>query len=607
LLLPSEKAKISPNYKTDEMGANVFTRQYLPKTGCLLLLIAGLSCQPIIASDKSLPKRIRQPVAMALDDTGNRLFVANHRAGTISTLDTQLQKTIAETDVGESLADLALLTDNTHLLAVDESAHQLVVLKRKADVLHVVRRLQVSPYPVSMVVSKNDEYCCIASLWSRRLSIIDLSAINAPRIVSVIDLPFAPRKQILVSDTTLIVADSFGGALGIIDVKSGRLKHLQQIEAHNIRGLAVSSSRKELLISHQILYSDKATTTPGVHWGGVLINTVRRMMIDALVAGKSEITRPGSLSYLGIPDRAAGDPGDLVVSRDNRQIVAFAGVNEVALSDDGISFRERLAVGRRPSAIRLSLDQKHCYVANRFSDSISVVGFEPFKQIANISLGPRPKLTTTARGEMLFYDSRLASDGWYSCHSCHTDGHSNGGLNDNFGDDSYGAPKRVLSLLGTGRTAPWAWNGRVDKLEQQVRRSIEVTMRGPEPTVKQVQAIVAYVRTLRPPPSVAKLRGQDQHSLIEPGRKLFKSLGCTACHEPPNYTSRDSFDVGIADENGQKQFNPPSLRGVSQRGSFFHDSRAKNLSEVLQRFQHGLDQAITETERDALIRFLNSL
>lgn len=585
----------------------MFAIQYRAGVGFLVLLLAAVDPQSIKASEVSLVKQVRQPVAMALDSTGNRLFVANHVAGSIAAIDTQLQRTIAENNVGDSLADLALLADDTHLLAVDETAHQLIVLKRDDSVLQVERRLQISPYPVSVVVTENDELCCVASLWSRRLTIVDLSTISSPRVASVIDLPFAPRMQILISNTTLIIADSFGGALGIIDVKSGRLKRVQQLEAHNIRGLALSSDGKELLVAHQILHSDKATTAAGVHWGGVLTNTVRSVLIETLLKGNVEINRPGSLSYLGIPDQAAGDPGDLVVSRDDRRIVAFAGVNEVALSGDGISYRERLEVGRRPTAICLSRDEKQVYVANRFSDTISVVGLEPFKRKAEISLGPRPEQTLVERGEVLFYDSRLSSDGWYSCHSCHTDGHTNGRLNDNFGDASYGAPKRVLSLLGASSTPPWAWSGRVHKLEQQVRRSIEITMRGPEPTAKQVRAIVAYLQTLEPPPAVAKLRGQDQKSQTEPGGKLFRSLGCAECHQPPHYTSRDSYDVGIADENGRNQFNPPSLRGVSQRSPLFHDGRAKNLSDVLKRFQHGLDRALTDDEREALIRFLKSL
>ena len=40
-------------------------------------------------------------------------------------------------------------------------------------------------------------------------------------------------------------------------------------------------------------------------------------------------------------------------------------------------------------------------------------------------------------------------DDWYSCHSCHTDGHTTGEIGGNtLGDGHYGAPKRIMTLLG---------------------------------------------------------------------------------------------------------------------------------------------------------------
>ena len=59
---------------------------------------------------------------------------------------------------------------------------------------------------------------------------------------------------------------------------------------------------------------------------------------------------------------------------------------------------------------------------------------------------------------------------------------SNGLSSDTLGDGSFGAPKRTPSLLGVGATGPWTWTGSIDRLEDQVRKSILTTMRGPAPT-----------------------------------------------------------------------------------------------------------------------------
>src|SRR5262249_5606729 len=155
--------------------------------------------------------------------------------------------------------------------------------------------------------------------------------------------------------------------------------------------------------------------------------------------------------------------------------------------------------------------------------------------------------------------------------SCHTDGHTNGLLADTLGDGSYGAPKRVPSLLGTGATGPWGWTGPFERLGDQVRSSIETTMQGRPPTDEQVADLTAYLRAL-PPPTPADPAGGGEAAAR--GRAVFDARGCTECHAPPEYTTPGRYDVGLADEVGNRRFNPPALRGVGRRTSLLHDGRA---------------------------------
>ena len=86
-----------------------------------------------------------------------------------------------------------------------------------------------------------------------------------------------------------------------------------------------------------------------------------------------------------------------------------------------------------------------------------------------------------------------------SCHSCHTDGHTNNLLSDTLGDGSYGAPKRVPSLLGVAETGPWTWTASVARLEDQVQKSIATTMHGTKLPESQISDLTAYLATLAPP------------------------------------------------------------------------------------------------------------
>jgi len=248
------------------------------------------------------------------------------------------------------------------------------------------------------------------------------------------------------------------------------------------------------------------------------------------------------------------------------------------------------------------------YIADAFDDSIAVIDVREAKTLATISLGRQPELSLEDEGERLFYAARLSLDGWYSCHSCHTDGHANGLLSDNLGDGGYGAPKRVLSLLGAGDTGPWAWNGKVPTLELQIRKSIESTMQGRKPREEQVAALAAYLRTLAPPPpALDPLRGHSDAAAIDRGRKAFESRGCASCHVPPTYASSASFDVGLKDELAATHFNPPSLRGISQRGPYFHDNLAATLESVLLEHRHPRGSPPSPEELRDLIAFLNSI
>jgi cytochrome c peroxidase len=195
-----------------------------------------------------------------------------------------------------------------------------------------------------------------------------------------------------------------------------------------------------------------------------------------------------------------------------------------------------------------------------------------------------------------------------SCNSCHTLGHANGQLNDNLSDLSFGAPKRVLSLLGQKDTAPYAWNGKVKDFATQIRSSLEKTMQSDDPPQeKQVAALAAFLGTLELPPPVDVLRGTEDKAAVVRGQKVFEQHDCARCHAPPTYTTPDAYDVGLKDNEGNTRFNPPSLRGLSHRGPFFHDGSAKTLEEIFLQRKHPGDARYTADEVRDLVHFLRNL
>lgn len=561
------------------------------------VVIAGRWREPSDNSSGSV--RLRRPVAMVAAEDGRRLFVANRRAGTVSVIDVDGGRAIAEAAVGRLLADLTDAGDG-RLLAVEEAAGELVVLDRRQDTLAVMGRVHVGDSPVSVCRLAHSR-AAVACLWPRQLVVIDVPSDNRPRVRKAIDLPFAPRKLLaLPGGVKVVVADAFGGGLAVVDAERGVVDSLRSVPGHNIRGLAVSADGKQLLLSQQVLAEDTPTRADDIRWGNVITNGVRSLAVEDVLNPKADLLRHSRLHALGAFRRGAADPAGLAVVG-GKTIVALAGTGEIAIGSEGLGDWPRLRVGHRPTAIASA--GRHVFVADTFGDAVTVIDSDKGEKVAAISLGPAPAPGPAERGESLFFDARLSMEGWMSCHSCHSDGHTNGLRSDTLGDGSYGAPKRVPTLLGVADTAPWAWNGGIDRLEEQVRQSVRTTMHGPQPTERQVADLTAYLRTLLPPPP---RRGPAGDS-VRRGETVFRARGCVRCHAPPTYTTSRTYEVGLEDEAGKTAFNPPSLRGVGHGAAFFHDGRATRLEEVFTRHRHQVPADMPPPEVDDLLAFLRTL
>lgn len=166
-------------------------------------------------------------------------------------------------------------------------------------------------------------------------------------------------------------------------------------------------------------------------------------------------------------------------------IASLSGINQVAFTKLPGNDITRVSVESRPTAMTVDPKRQCAFVANTLSDSISIIDIPSRSVTGTVKLGPIPEPTLTDQGERLFYNAKLSLDGWYSCNSCHINGHSNGLRNDNF--------------------------------------------------------------------------------------------------------------------------NPPSLRGVSQRPNFFHDNRASSLREVFTRYRHPDGDLIPQKDLEALLAYLKQL
>ena len=551
----------------------------------------------------------RYPVAQAVSADGQFLFVGNERSGTLSIVSTTKQAVAQEIEIGGSIAALRWAGDH-RLAMVDTERHELILCDVQADRVSVQHRIAVSSYPVDLQVSDDGRECYVTSLWSRRLSKIAIPLDAKPQVVARIDMPFAPRRQLLAErQGQLIVADSHGGRLALVRLSDFKLTAVREFPAHNIRGLAASPDGETLLVSHQMLNELAHTVRGDVHWGLLMSNDMRWLRMKIVLDPKRKIYSESHMHPLGEAGSATAAPAQLAISKNGVVVVALAGVGEVAIGKEDDFSLGRIDVGQRPRSVVIDDQSERAYVANMYDDSISVLDLISRKIIQTISLGPTSELKQLDRGERLFFDASLSHDSWMSCHSCHTDGHTNGMLNDNLTDATFGAPKRVLTLLGKAHTEPLAWNASSDSFPEQVRKSIEMTMQKDHPpTDEQVQALTAYILSLAPPPPIDVARGEFDADSVSRGKALFVKRKCAKCHAAPTYTTPKLYDVGLIDQLGKKRFNPPSLLGVGQRGPYFHDNRAESVADIFQVHGHQRGgKRLTQQELNDLVAFLRSL
>jgi YVTN family beta-propeller protein len=552
-----------------------------------------------------------QPVALALARQGDWLYVAGRQSGSIAVVDTVTLRVAAEVPVGRRLADLALTPDGLRLLAVDEAAGELIVLQPRGSELLIMCRQSVGPGPVSLAITADGARCAVASLWSRRLTILNLApqekVKDPPPVVATLTLPFAPRLLLPLRDSPrLLVTDSFGGQLAVVDLEQSKIESVRPLAAHNIRGLALSSDGQRVLVAHQTLSSLVTTSRDDVHWGNLINNCLRELALASVLDPQADLMQGSRLHHLGEPGRGAGDPAGVAVLPSGKIAVALAGVGELAIADTQAENWQRMAVGRRPTVVAVGAQARSLYVADTSDDSITVIDLDSNKVRSELRLCPPADRDPAERGEQLFYDARLSHDGWFSCHSCHTDGHSNGLLADILVAGEYGSPRRVLSLLGTRDTGPWAWNGSNHELEMQVRKSVETTLQGVKFTTAQSMELTAFVRNLATVPGLGRF---DPHAAeaVRRGEVLFRRHQCDRCHVPPAYTSTKTYSVPRGDTGDGPALSPPSLRGVSHGGPYFHDGRAATLRDVLTRERHQLRSDLSPQEVEDLLALLRDL
>lgn len=612
LLLPFTISRVSSRFVT--LSSESLVTAFRLFLICLAIPLAAACANDKPAPASPLKTAFRRPAQAVLLDEGKLLAIANQRSGSVTLMETASGKVLSETQVGMKLTAITALprltadaNQETRLALTDFTGHELIFALLTGHELKVTRRVSVARYPVGVAESPDGETAVVASRWSRRLTLVPADdETTKPRVL---DLPFAPGSLAFGDAGSLIVSEAFGGRIGVLPHGKFRLQ-VHELPVHNVRDLAVRDGR--LWFSHQLLRDTARTEEEHIHWGVLIENFVSSLPLESLIrANETEadaLTLQPERVRIGDAGDGAGDPSGVAVMSD-RLAVTIAGTAQLALIDR-VGVREiRLPTGARPVQVLCDETRQRAFVVNSIGESVTIVDLKEPAVIRTIPLGKTPKRGRVERGEAAFFNARLSLENWMSCHSCHTDGHTSNRLADTLGDGGYGNAKRIPTLLGTKDTGPWAWTGSQKTLRGQLQKSFRSTMHSPSPTPEVVSDLTAYLMTLPPAPSLLEARrpssSQAKPAFVLAGANVFQASGCVECHAGRQFTANSAFDVELEDQLGLRRFNPPSLKGVSQRDRLLHDGRARSLDEVLD--VHPPRHSLSREERSQLIEFLSSL
>src|SRR5262249_56270428 len=107
-----------------------------------------------------------------------------------------------------------------------------------------------------------------------------------------VDLPFAPRRQLLVPGTAkVIVADSFAGQIAVVDLQHKKLESVRNLAIHNIRGLALDRQMKHLLLTHQTINGRAHNTKGEIRTGNLITNNLRKLSLTDLLDPLADVGR----------------------------------------------------------------------------------------------------------------------------------------------------------------------------------------------------------------------------------------------------------------------------------------------------------------------------
>ena len=333
------------------------------------------------------------PFFVTMSPDGNILFVVNQSGHSVTFVDARTQKIIGDVAVGVQPEVAAPTPDGAFLFvcnAESDSVSVVDIARRQ-----VVKEIKVGDWPSGIKISKDGKtayVACSGNMWNT-VDVIDTGRMEKVRSIYTSD--YGPRTLDISPDgkTLAVVNDTVGSinrSVNFIDIASSRVTEKRVIrESANLRDIVYTPDGQYVVVTYE---------TPK-NWlpvceaenGQVFTNNIA--VLETKAGGKvARLPLDELNNYDGNPYGLAMDPKGryLYIGIRGMHRVTILDMNKVVnivrsntqseldyMRDDLGFVRDylvaRVPVGLGPSSVCLSADGKFCYVANYFSNNVSVI------------------------------------------------------------------------------------------------------------------------------------------------------------------------------------------------------------------------------------------
>ncbi len=553
-----------------------------------ILLVLGLPVFTLSAQESTIGRDVdRSPIALAVSSDGKRILVANQTAGSVSLIDTAQSKVIREQPTGDRPISVALSRDGRTGVVAHWFGSDLAVLDLTDDQLQIKARIEVGPEPRGVVLMPDGSTAFVSIGVANEVVRVDLAT---RKVTGRVAVGREPRGIALTPDQSkLVVGNSRGQSISVIDLTRFAVDRTLPMQADNLRQVAVSPDGKTAYVA-AMNNRGRATTVNNIDLGWVLGQRIERVRIDGSEPVENLTLDPRGDAAGDAHGLAIGDGGkllavsnggthDIMLFRDGKSGLPWAeGVGRdlmpANLVQDKTRYR-RIMVTGRPTELAFAPDGITLYVANYLANAVQVINTATGVITRTIDLGGPETPSLARQGEALFHDAFRSSNHWYSCNTCHSEGHTGGldfdTLNDGWQDRSANhlrSRKKAPTLRRVAQTGPWTWHGWQDDLDDAMVESFTKSMQGNKPAPAEVKALVAYLGTLEFPKNPYREPDGSLTPAAKRGETLFRSkkANCASCHGGAELSDGKIHDVGL-NERGDvyKGTIPPRFGGSTTR------------------------------------------